>query len=437
MLESYKIKAVEHIELVPLKERVRALKEAFYNPYLLPANKVYIDLLSDSGTSALSNRQQASLLEPDESFSFQNSYYEFVKAVESIFGFSYVYPIHQGRMGEHILFKIKVKKGDYIPSNTHYATTKANIEHWGAKAVDFVIEEAYHPEVFHPFKGNIDIDRVSSFVREREKIPLAFLTITNNTCGDQPVSLENIRQYKQTLSKRNIPLYYDACRFAENAYFIKQRERKYSEYSIEQIVKKMFSCADGCILSAKKDGLSHIGGFFATRSAKLANEFENLILLMEGYHTHGGLTGRDLKIITIGLSETLSEKYLEFRTGQIQYLWKKLNDAGIPLYSPAGGNAVFVDVSKFLPHLRGEEYPTVALADELYRKGGIRAGGFQSEALQLLRLSIPRRVYTNSHIDYVAEVLKEVYEHRENITGLEIVYRPPYLEHYTARFKKR
>lgn len=432
--ESYKARVIENISLPTPEEREKAIESAFFNPHLLPANKVYIDLLSDSGTGALSAPQLAALVEEDESFAFQRSYSEFLETVHSIFGFEYVYPIHQGRAGEHILCNIFVERGSTVPSNTHYATTRANVQYFGGIPEDLVIEEAYQPQTAHLFKGNIDLKRVRKLISSK-RVQIGFLTITNNSLGSQPVSLENIQAYKELMGR--IPVYLDACRFAENAWLIKQREKEYADKPIRKIVREIFSKIDGCMVSGKKDGLSHIGGFLATNDEKIAEKIENLILLIEGFHTHGGLTGRDLKVLSIGLKEVLEEDYLASRVGQVFYLFERLRGKDIPLYSPPGGNAVFIDAETFLPHLPSENFPGFALASEIYRTGGIRVApaGLPGERVpQLVRISIPRRVYSNSHLDYVAQVVEDIYTRRERVRGLKLLWKPPHLVHYVARF---
>jgi tryptophanase len=435
--EPYRTRVVEPIRLPSREERRKAIENAHYNPHLLPSEKVYVDLISDSGTGALSARQLAAMVEEDESFAFQRSYSEFVGAVESIFGFPHVYPVHQGRAGEHILCNILVERGATIPSNTHFGTTRANVRYFGGDPVDFVVEAAYEPQIEHPFKGNIDLKKVENLIQSGKAVPVAFLTITNNSLGSQPCSLENVREYKELLG--DIPLYLDACRFAENAWFIKQREKACESRHVREIVEDIFSVADGCIVSGKKDGLSHIGGFVATRDKKVAHQIENLVLLMEGFHTHGGVAGRDLKILSLGLEEVLDEDYLASRHSQVSYLFHRLAEREIPLYRPPGGNAVYVDAEAFLPHLQRGEFPNFALACEIYLNGGVRVAtsGLPDERTpQLVRLSLPRRVYSISHLDYVVDVVEETYSRREAIGGLVMSKKPPHLVHHAARFTR-
>lgn len=432
----YRTRVVENIKLSSAQEREKAIEEAFFNPHLLSSDKVYIDLLSDSGTGALSAPQLAALVAEDESFAFQKSYSEFVDTIRDIFGFKYVYPVHQGRAGEHILCNIFVERGCSVPSNTHYGTTRANVEYFGGVPVDLVIQEGYQPHTYHPFKGNIDLARVRELIGEK-RVPIGFLTITNNSLGSQPVSLENIREYRKLMGK--IPVYLDACRFAENAWLIKQREAEYGEKPIVEIVKEIFSEVDGCMVSGKKDGLSHIGGFVATDDEKTAEKIESLVLLIEGFHTHGGLAGRDLKVLSLGLKQAVEESYLSSRVEQVFYLFEKLKGKGVPLYSPPGGNALFIDAESFLPHLPSKSFPGFALASEIYRTGGVRVAtaGLPGElAPQFVRISIPRRVYSNSHLDWVASVVHEVYDSREKVRGLRLLWKPPHLAHYVARFAR-
>jgi len=434
--EPYRTRVIESIRLPSLKEREQAIETAFFNPHLLPADDVYIDLLSDSGTSALSAAQLAALVAEDESFAFQKSYSEFVETVRSLFGFKYVFPVHQGRAGEHILCNLFVEKGCSVPSNTHYATTRANVQYFGGVPADLVIQEAYDPQIDHPFKGNVDLARVRELIRQR-RVPIGFLTITNNSLGSQPVSLENIRAYRELMDR--IPVYLDACRFAENAWLIKQRDAQYGDWSIRDIIKKTFSEIDGCIVSGKKDGLSHIGGFIATNDEKIARKIEDLVLLIEGFHTHGGLAGRDLKVLSIGLQEVVEESCLSSRVGQVSYLFERLKKKGIPLYCPPGGNAVFIDAETFLPHIPSENFPGFALASEIYTAGGVRTattGLPGDQAPQFVRISIPRRVYSSSHLDWVIGVVHEVHDKREKVRGLRLLWKPAHLAHYVARFAR-
>ncbi|MFQ5630087.1 MAG: tryptophanase [bacterium] len=450
--EPFKIKVIEQIKRTTLEERIKLLQDAGNNIFAIPAEKIYIDLLTDSGTSAMSDRQWGALMIGDEAYAGSKSYYKFDKIVKEITGFKDVIPTHQGRVAENLLFSMIVKEGTVIPNNSHFDTTRANTEFHHGIALDLVIDEAYHPEVYHPFKGNMDIDKLKHTIKKygRERIPLCFLTITNNSGGGQPVSMQNIREVKEVLLQNDIPLFFDACRFAENCYFIKLREKGYDNKSILEIANEMFSYSDGCTMSAKKDGLVNIGGFLALNNDALAKKITNLLILIEGFPTYGGMAGRDLEAIAVGLQEVLDENYLAFRTGQVQYLAELLEKEKISIIRPAGGHAVYVDAQKFLPHIPPEQFPGQALVIELYKRYGIRAveigslmfGDKQEETeeishplLELVRLAIPRRVYTVMHISYVGEALAELYKAREQIKGYRLTYQAPVLRHFTARLE--
>lgn len=449
-VEPFKIKVVEPIQTTTLDERIQLLENAGNNIFGIPAEKIYIDLLTDSGTSAMSDRQWGALMIGDEAYAGSKSYYKFEKTIKEITGFKDVIPTHQGRVAENLLFSMIVKEGTVIPNNSHFDTTRANTEYHKGIALDLVIDEAYSPEVYHPFKGNMDIDKLGHAIEKygRDRIPLCFLTITNNSGGGQPVSMQNIREVKEVLSQHGIPLFFDACRFAENCYFIKMREKGYADKSILEIANEMFSYADGCTMSAKKDGLVNIGGFLAMNNDELAKKITNLLILIEGFPTYGGMAGRDLEAIAVGLQEVLDENYLAFRTGQVQYLAELLEKENISIIKPPGGHAVYLDAQKFLPHIPPEQFPGQALVVELYKKFGIRAveigslmfGDKHAELeeidhplLELVRLAIPRRVYTTMHISYVADALAELYKTREQITGYRLTYQAPVLRHFTAR----
>ena len=452
VVEPFRIKMVEPVKQTTRQERERLLVEAGYNPFLIKAEEIFIDLLTDSGTGAMSQDQWAGLMVGDESYAGCRSFYRLKEAMEAIFGFPYFVPTHQGRAAEHILFGLLVEPGQFVPSNMHFDTTRANIRARGATPVDLVIEEGLDPQLYHPFKGNIDIERLRGFIVEvgREKIPLALMTITNNAGGGQPVSLENIRQMTEVLAEHDIPFFLDACRYAENAYFIKLREPGYAERSTLEIAQEMFSCADGCYMSAKKDAIVNIGGFLAMRDEELYLRVCDQLILKEGYPTYGGLAGRDLEAMAVGLWEGLDEGYLAYRIGQTRYLGERLLEAGIPIFEPIGGHAVYLDARRFLSHLPQSQFPAHALAVQMYLEGGIRAveigsvmfahkdeetGAVVYPELELVRLAIPRRVYTQSHLDYVVEVLARVYQEREKVRGLRIVYEAPFLRHFTARFE--
>lgn len=442
IIEPFKIKTVEPIRWTTREERKRLLCEAHYNLFLLPADAVLIDLLTDSGTAAMSTRQWAAMMEGDESYAGSRSFERLRRVVQDIFGYQHVIPTHQGRAAERILFSVMCKKGDVVPNNTHFDTTRANIEFVGAEAVDLLIPEGKDPAHLHPFKGNMDVAALEQFITRvgAERIPLAMLTITNNSGGGQPVSMENVRAVRAVCHRHSIPLYFDACRFAENAYFIKLREKGYERKTPKQIAQEMFALGDGCTMSAKKDGLANIGGFLCTNDDALAQQEKNLLILTEGYPTYGGLAGRDLEAIAVGLGEVLEEDYLKYRIVSTAYLGQHIAEEGVPIVQPPGGHAIYLDARAFLPHIAPADFPGVALAAELYLEGGIRAveigtlmfGGHA--AMDLVRLAIPRRVYTQSHIDYVIEVILEVWKQRKEIRGLKLTYEPPFLRHFTAHF---
>jgi tryptophanase len=444
IIEPFKIKSVEPIRWTTRAERERLLVQAHYNLFLLPAEDVLIDLLTDSGTGAMSTRQWAAMMIGDESYAGSPSFERFRQAVQGIFGYKHVIPTHQGRAAERILFSVMCKKGDVVPNNTHFDTTRANVEFVGAEAADLPIAEAHQPATAHPFKGNMDVVALEQLIARvgRERIPLVMLTITNNSGGGQPVSMENARAVSAVCRKHRIPLYFDACRFAENSYFIKIREKGYEHHTPKQIAREMFALGDGCTMSAKKDGLANIGGFLCTNDDALAQQEKNLLILTEGYPTYGGLAGRDLEAIAVGLEEALEEDYLKNRIVSTAYLGRHISSEGVPIVQPPGGHAIYLDARAFLPHVPPAEFPGVALAAELYLEGGIRSVeigtlmfGAHAE-MDLVRLAIPRRVYTQSHIDYVIEVILEVWRRREQIRGLKLVYEAPFLRHFTARFER-
>ena len=443
IIEPFRIKSVEPIHRTTPEQRRRLLEGAGYNLFLLPSDSILIDLLTDSGTAAMSTEQWAAIMRGDESYAGASSFERFRASVQGIFGFRHVIPTHQGRAAERILFTVMCKKGSVVPNNTHFDTTRANCEFAGAQAVDLPILEARQPALLHPFKGNMDTDRLKELIRRegRERIPLVMLTITNNSGGGQPVSMANIRAVKQVCSHHGIPLYLDACRFAENAYFIKLREPGYSNKTPREIAQEMFSYADGCTMSAKKDGLANIGGFLATNDDLIAQQEKDLLILTEGFPTYGGLAGRDLEAIAVGLNEVLDEDYLNYRIASTAYLAEHIAREGVPIVQPPGGHAVYIDARAFLPHVPPAQFPGVALAAALYVQGGIRSVEIgtlmfgEQAAMDLLRLAIPRRVYTQSHIDYVVEVILEVWQRRAGISGLAITHQAPFLRHFTARFQ--
>jgi tyrosine phenol-lyase len=451
--EPFKIKVVEPIRRTTREERERLLQEAGYNLFQVPAESVYVDLLTDSGTSAMSDNQWAGLMLGDESYAGSKNYYHFEETVRSIFGYQHVIPTHQGRMAENLLFSTVVKAGMCVPNNIHFDTTRANIEHQQAEALDLVIKEAYDPQCDLPFKGNMDLVRLEAVINRvgRSRIPLAMVTITNNSAGGQPVSMDNIRQTRALLNRYGIPLFFDACRFAENCFFIQEREPGYADTPILEIARELFSYGDGCTMSAKKDGLVNIGGFLSLNHDQWAQDITNMLILVEGFPTYGGLAGRDLEAMARGLGEVLDEEYLRFRIGQVRYLGELLNNAGVPILKPIGGHAVYLNAKEFLPHVPREEYPGQALVVALYREYGIRGveigtvmfgkkdtatGSTTYPELEMVRLAIPRRVYTNMQILYVAESIIELYRHRDMIQGLTLTYEAPVLRHFTARFQE-
>jgi tryptophanase len=452
IIEPFKIKSVEPIHFTTKEQRIQIIKDAFYNPFLIRADDVLIDLLTDSGTNAMSSAQWAGIMIGDESYAGSNSFFRFEKTIQDITGMPIVIPTHQGRASEKILFSVMGGKGKYIVSNTLFDTTRANIEFSGAEGVDLLCAEGKIPSVPAPFKGNMDTVAFQKFIAEKgaENIPLCMITVTNNSGGGQPVSMQNIRDVKSICKKHDIPLFIDACRFAENSYFIKKREKEFADVPIPEIVHELFSYADGCTMSAKKDAFANIGGFLALRNEDLAIKCRNLLIITEGFTTYGGLAGRDLEAISIGLKEVMEEDYLQYRIRSIEYLTEKLTAAGVPVVQPAGGHAVYIDAKAMFPHISSDQYPGQALVAALYIEGGIRGveigslmfgkyaadGSLIPAMMELVRLAIPRRVYTQSHIDYVAEVIIEVFKNRENIKGLLIEYEAPSLRHFTVRMRE-
>jgi len=443
IIEPFRIKSVEPIRGTSRAERQKLLEDAGYNLFLIASEAILIDLLTDSGTSAMSTEQWAAMMRGDESYAGSPSFTRFRDSVQGIFGFRHVIPTHQGRAAERILFNVMCKKGDIVPNNTHFDTTRANCEFVGATAVDIPIPEAKEPARVHDFKGNMDTAQLTALIAREgaKKIPLVMLTVTNNSGGGQPVSMANIREVKQICKKHGIPLYIDACRFAENAYFIKLREPRYADKSPREIAKEMFSYADGCTMSAKKDGLANIGGFLCTNDDILAQQEKDLLILTEGFPTYGGLAGRDLEAIAVGLNEALDEVYLRYRIASTAFLGNHISKEGVPIVQPPGGHAIYLDARAFLPHIPVSQFPGVALAVELYLEGGIRSVEIGSlmfgehATMDLVRLAIPRRVYTQSHIEYVVEVILEVWKRRAEIRGYEVVHQAPFLRHFTARMR--
>jgi len=443
IIEPFRIKSVEPIHWTTREQREELLRAAHYNLFLLPADDVLIDLLTDSGTGAMSTQQWAAIMEGDESYAGSRSFDRFRDSVQDIFGYRHVIPTHQGRAAERILFNVMCKKGDVIPNNTHFDTTRANIEFVGAEAVDLPCPEARDPQHRAPFKGNMDVDALESLIAKvgRERIPLVMLTITNNSGGGQPVSMANARAVSAICRRHGIPLYFDACRFAENAYFIKLREEGYAFKIPKQIAQEMFALGDGCTMSAKKDGMANIGGFLCTNDDLLARQEQDLLILTEGYPTYGGLAGRDLEAVAVGVQESLHVDYLRYRIASTAYLGNHISEHGVPIVQPPGGHAIYLDAKAFLPHIPVEQFPGVALATELYLEGGIRSVEIGSlmfakaAKMELVRLAIPRRVYTQSHIDYVVEIILKVFARRDEIRGLNLTYEAPFLRHFTAHLE--
>lgn len=443
IIEPFRIKSVEPIRWTTRLEREALLRAAHYNVFLLPADDVLIDLLTDSGTGAMSTHQWAAVMEGDESYAGSRSFERFRGSVQEIFGYRHVIPTHQGRAAERILFGVTCKQGDVVPNNTHFDTTRANVEFVGAEAVDLPCAEGKQPGEKHSFKGNMDVAALEQLIQRtgRERVPLVMLTVTNNSGGGQPVSMENIRAVSSVCRAHKIPLYFDACRFAENSYFIKLREPGYENKTPRQIAHEMFSYGDGCTMSAKKDGMANIGGFLCTNDDLLAQQQKDLLILTEGYPTYGGLAGRDLEAIGVGIDEALEEDYLRYRIASTAYLGNHISEQGVPIVQPPGGHAIYLDARAFLPHVPLEKFPAVALAAELYLEGGIRSVEIgrlmfgPAAKMDLVRLAIPRRVYTQSHIDYVVEIILEVWRKRESIGGLKLTYEAPFLRHFTAKLE--
>lgn len=450
-IEPFKIKSIESIPITTKEERLKYLYEAFLNPFYLRSDQITIDLLTDSGTTAMSATQWGRLFEGDEAYAGSKSYYKFEEVVKSITGFKHIIPTHQGRAAERILFSIFGGQGKVIPNNTHFDTTRGNIEYSGAVAVDLPTKSGIDPSAVEDFKGNMDIAALQRLIEEvgSDRIPLCILTVTNNSGGGQPVSMQNIRETKELLSKYGIPLFLDCCRFAENAYFIKKREKGYENKSILEIAREMFSYADGATMSAKKDGMSNTGGFLATNDDSLAEKAKVNLIITEGFPTYGGLARRDLEALAVGFEEVLDEKYLEYRIAQVAYLGDLLINAGVPILVPTGGHAVYLNAKLFAPHINPEYFPGQSIACEIYLEGGIRCceigsvmfgkktpdGRHIPPPMELVRMAIPRRVYTKSHIEYVAETVIEVFNNREKLKGMKIVFEAPFLRHFTAKFE--
>ncbi|MGB3210559.1 MAG: tryptophanase [Desulforhopalus sp.] len=450
IIEPFRIRSVEPISFSSLAARKLALAKAGYNPFLLPACDVLIDLLTDSGTGAMSSRQWAGMIASDESYAGASSFFRFETAVKDITGFRHVIPTHQGRAAEHILFSNIAKQDDIIPNNTHFDTTRAHVENQGAQAKDLISPEGLDLEIILPFKGNIDLTALRSLIENKgiKQIPAIMLTVTNNSGGGQPVSMANIRGVNEIARTHGIPFYLDACRFAENAWFIKTREREYTDTAIIDIAREMFSYADGCTMSAKKDGMANIGGFLALNDDELANRCRSMEILTEGFPTYGGMAGYDMEAIACGLYEALDEDYLHYRIRSIEYLGEKLIQAGIPIVQPTGGHALYINARAMLPHIAPLQYPAWSLQNGLYLLGGIRGVeigtvmfGLQPDGTEkpavhdLVRLAFPRRVYTQSHVDYIAEIVINLFEQRHLLTGYRIIEQTPVLRHFTAKLE--
>jgi len=450
IIDPFRIKSVEALHFTSYEDRRAALERTHYNVFGLHAHEVLIDMLTDSGTGAMSKEQWAGMMLGDESYAGSSSYFKFEAAVKEITRLKHVIPTHQGRAAERILFSIISKPHMLIPSNNHFDTTRANIEFTGAEARDLVIDEGRQPELIYPFKGNMNPDKLKQAIQEagKERIPVVMLTVTNNSGGGQPVSMENIRTISAICRESGIPFFLDACRFAENAWFIKTREPGYADKTPKEIAQEMFSYVDGCTMSAKKDGLANIGGFIALNDDALAEQCRNMLILTEGFPTYGGLAGYDLEAIAQGLQEVLDPHYLEYRARTVTYLADKVEAAGIPYVKPPGGHALFIDAKTMFPHIPPAHYPAQVLTVALYLEGGVRGvevgsvmfgkpqpdGSEIPASMELVRLAFPRRVFTQSHIDYVAEVLAHVNHQREKLKGLTITQQPPFLRHFTAQF---
>jgi tryptophanase len=452
IIEPFRIKSVEPIRMTSREERELLIRRADYNLFRLSARDVIIDLLTDSGTGAMSARQWGAVMQGDESYAGSESYHRFEEVVHDIFGFEHVIPTHQGRAAERILFSTMCEPGDVVPNNTHFDTTRANVEAAGAEALDLPCSESDDLTSRAPFKGNMDVEELERVIDERgtARIPLVMLTLTNNSGGGQPVSMANLRSVSDLCSAHGIPLYIDACRFAENSWFIREREEGYGDRPLLEIAREIFSLADGCTMSAKKDGLANIGGFLATNDERLARQERELLILTEGFPTYGGMAGRDLEAIAVGLREVLEPDYLEYRITSTGYLGRHVADQGVPIVHPPGGHAVYLDAKRFCPHIPPLEFPGLAVAVELYRTAGIRSveigsvmfgrrdpetGQEEPSRHELVRLALPRRVYTQSHVDYVVEAILKVHDRRDRLGGYRITEAPDSLRHFTARFE--
>ena len=448
-IEPFKIKTIESIPVTTIAQREEFIKKADNNPFSLRSEHITIDLLTDSGTTAMSAKQWSAMMDADEAYAGSRSYYKFEDAVRKFTNFKHIIPTHQGRAAERILFQALQAKGKYIPNNTHFDTTRGNIEFSGGIALDFLNEIGKQPDQYGDFKGNMDIEALKHAIEKYgpENIPICMITITNNSGGGQPVSMQNIRETKELLNHYGIPLYLDCCRFAENAYFIKKREKGYENKTILEIAQEMFSYADGATMSSKKDGLSNTGGFLATNNDKLAEAAKTVLIVTEGFITYGGLARRDLEALAVGFEEVMEESYLDYRVGQVQYLGDKLIENGVPIIKPTGGHGVYIDAKAFAPHIAPEFFPGQSICNEIYRVSGVRTveigsvmfgkkdenGKHVGPDMELVRLAIPRRVYTQNHIDYIAEAIIETYKNRENLKKMVITWEAEFLRHFTIK----
>lgn len=449
--EPYKIKMVELLHMTTAQDRQKALEEAGYNTFLLRSEDVYIDLLTDSGTSAMSDRQWAGLMLGDEAYAGSKNFYHLEDAVHHYYGYKYIVPTHQGRGAEHLISKVMIKKGDIVPGNMYFTTTRLHQELAGGTFIDVIIDEAHQPENEHPFKGNIDLQKLEDTIKKygADRVPYVSIATSVNMAGGQPISLENLKAVRDLTNKYGIKIIHDMTRVAENAYFIKKREPGYADKPIADIILEICSLTDGATMSAKKDALVNIGGFLAINDLEIFEEVRNLVVVYEGLHTYGGLAGRDMEALAIGIGESVQEDHIRARVGQVEYLGNKLIDAGIPVVHPIGGHGIFLNALKFLPHLSQDEFPAQTLAAEIYLDSGVRTmergvvsagrnkttGKHNYPKLELVRLTVPRRVYTQAHMDIVAESVEEVYDNREKISGLKMVYEPKYLRFFQARFE--
>ncbi len=450
--EPWKIKMVEPIRMTSKEERIKAMEKAGYNTFLLPSADVYIDLLTDSGTSAMSDRQWAGMMLGDEAYAGSVNFYHLENTIRDVYGYEHLIPTHQGRGAEHLMSQTQIKKGQFVPGNMYFTTTKLHQELAGGIFVDVIIDEAHDPNSEHPFKGNMDIDKIDKIVKEHGADSIAYLSVagTVNMAGGQPVSMQNIKELREYADKHGILIYLDATRLVENAYFIKEREEGYGDKPVAEILKEFASYSDGAWMSGKKDHLVNIGGWVAVNDPEVADKLRNLVVVYEGLHTYGGMAGRDMEAMAIGIKESIQDDYIRSRVGQVQYLWELLDNWNIPIVRPYGGHAVFLDAKAFYPHIPQDEFPAQTLAAELYLDSGVRAmergvvsagrdpktGKHKYPKLELVRLTIPRRVYTEAHIDVVAEAVKEVYEDAKNVKGLKMVYEPAYLRFFQARFER-